>query len=218
MGWLIALGILTLLAILPVGVHIVYNSDGFLLALLIGPFRIGLIPSKPKDPDKEEKKEAPKEEKKEEKKKDTENKKGGSFLDFWPMVKTGFNFLGSFFRKLRIKDLEMKLTMASSDPCDLAINYGRAWGIMSGLLPLIERIFVIKKRDLDVACDFTASETVIYVRADITIMLGRLLGVVVFYGCKLLWQYFKISNSRKEGSTNESKSSQHVKQHNRKDS
>ena len=61
MGWLITLGILVLLAILPLGAAVRYNSEGFSLKVIAGPVRIPLIPGKKKDPEKEKKK---KEEKK----------------------------------------------------------------------------------------------------------------------------------------------------------
>ena len=199
MGWLIALGILILLAILPLGVHVLYNAEGIRVALMIGPFKLKLIPAKHKKEKKEKEKET--EEKPEEDKKTAAGKEktGGSFLDFLPLVKTCIEFLGAFRRKLRIKRLEMKLTMASSDPCDLAVNYGKAWAALGNLMPLLDQAFVIKKRDLEVQCDFTASETVVYARADITITLGRLLAVVVKYAIRLLRQYLKIQKSRKDG-------------------
>ena len=201
MGWLIALGILILLAILPLGVHVLYHAEGLRLALIIGPIQLTLIPGKPKKEKKKKEKE-PEPPKEPEEKKGTavkEEKSGGSFLDFLPLVKTGIEFLGAFRRKLRIKRLEMKLIMASSDPCDLAVNYGKAWAALGNLMPLLERAFVIKKRQLEVECDFTASETVIYARADVTITLGRLLAVVVTYAIRLLRQYLKIQKSRKDG-------------------
>ena len=76
----------------------------------------------------------------------------------------------------------------------LAIQMGGGKGAKK-----LERAFVIKKRQLEVECDFTASETVIYARADVTITLGRLLAVVVTYAIRLLRQYLKIQKSRKDG-------------------
>ena len=129
MGWLITLGILTLLAILPLGVSLKYNADGAFVRLILGPVRLTLFPTKPKEkkaqssdmpekpqipPQKEDKKEA-----------------GGSWTDFLPLVKTVLDFLGDFRRKLRVNRLELKLIMAADDPCDLAVNYGRAWAALS---------------------------------------------------------------------------------------
>ena len=57
MGWLIALGILILLAILPLGVSVRYDSEGPVVRLILGFIRITLIPGKKKEnnPKKEKK-------------------------------------------------------------------------------------------------------------------------------------------------------------------
>ena len=207
MGWLITLGILVLLAILPLGAAVNYHSEGFFLDVIAGPVRIPILPKKKKDPDK----------KKEKKKKDNKKtkaakgkggqpaekkkKKGGPITDFLPLVKTALDLLNSFRKKLRIKRLDLKMIMAADDPCDLAINYGRANAAMGNLLPQLERYFVIKKRDVEIECDFEASQTLIIARADITITLGWLLAIVVFYGVRGLKQYLQIKNKRKGGAS-----------------
>ena len=153
MGWLITLGILTLLAILPLGVSLKYNAEGALVRLILGPFRITLFPAKPKEKkDKPKKKQTAKNEKAADtmpKKPDVppkeENKEeGGSWTDFLPLVKTVLDFLGDFRRKLRVNRLELKLTLAGDDPCDLATNYGRTWAAVGNLMPQLEKIFVIQ--------------------------------------------------------------------------
>lgn len=95
-------------------------------------------------------------------------------------------FLGELRRKIRITHLQGYLLLAGGDPCDLAVNYGRAWAALGNLQALLNRAFVIKKRDLQVGCDFAGDNTLFYGRADITITLGRLLGLVLRYGWKLL--------------------------------
>ena len=210
MGWLITLGILVLLAILPLGAAVRYNADGFFLKLIAGPVRIPLVPGKKKDPDEEKKKKEAQKSKKAQKsagktKKTAEEKpkkeKGGPITDFLPIVKTVLDLLNSFRKKLRIKRLDLKIIMAADDPCDLAVNYGRANAAMGNLLPQLERCFVIKRRNVEVECDFAASETVILAHADITITLGWLLGIVIFYGVRALKQYMQIKNKRKGGTT-----------------
>lgn len=209
MGWLITLGILVLLAILPLGAAVRYNSEGFSLKVIVGPVRIPVLPGKKKDPELEKKKKEAKKVKKtkkassQPKKKEEKPKKekGGPITDFLPIVKTALQLLNEFRKKLRIKRLKLKMIMAGDDPCDLAVNYGRANAAMGNLLPQLERCFVIKKRDIQVECDFESSQTLIIAHADVTITLGWLLGIVVFYGVRALKQYLQIKNKRKGGTT-----------------
>lgn len=207
MGWLITLGILILLAILPLGAAVQYHSEGFFLDVIAGPVRIPILPKKKKGPKKENKKKEKKKKSKSDKKGKGEaagekkKKKGGPITDFLPLVKTVLDLLNSFRKKLRIKRLELKMIMAADDPCDLAINYGRANAAMGNLMPQLERCFVIKKRDVEIECDFEASQTLIIARADITITLGWLLGIVVFYGVRALKQFLQIKNKRKGGAS-----------------
>ena len=208
MGWLITLGILTLLAILPLGVSLKYNAEGALVRLILGPFRITLFPAKPKEKkDKPKKKQTAKNEKAadtmpkkpEVPPKEEQKEKGGSWTDFLPLVKTVLDFLGDFRRKLRVNQLELKLTLAGDDPCDLATNYGRTWAAVGNLMPQLEKIFVIQKRDVDVECDFTATQTLVIARLDLTITLGRLLAAVVRFVFRAVKQFLQIQNSRKGG-------------------
>ena len=202
MGWLIAAGVLFLLAILPVGISALYNEDGPLVNLLIGPVKILLFPGKKKDEtDKKDKKEKkkPKKEGKTTSEKKKEKKKGGSIQDFLPLVDTVLNFLDAFRKKLRVNHLEMKVVLAGSDPCDLAVNYGKAWAALGNLMPLLENVLVIKKRDLEVECDFLADSTLITARLDITITIGRVLSLLVVQGIPALREFLKLMNKRKGG-------------------
>lgn len=201
MGWLITLAILVALAWLPLGATARYHSEGFFLSVIAGPLRIPILPKKPK----EEKNEKPKKEKKKAaaapapKQEPEKKEKGGPITDFLPIVKTALDLLNAFRKKLRIDHLYLKLIMAGDDPCDLAVNYGKANAALGNLLPLLEQCFVIKKRDLEIECDFESSETVIVARVDLTITLGRLLGILVWYGIRALKQFLTIQNKRKGG-------------------
>jgi len=211
MGWWITLGILIALAILPLGVSVNYNADGPLVRLILGPVRLTLVPGK-----KKEKKEKKQPENKKEIKPEPvrqvggdkpspkpepqkKEEKGGSLLDFLPLVKTVFDFLGDFRRKLRLNHLELKLIMAGGDPANLAIHYGRAWAAMGNLLPKLEQWFVIKKRDVEVECDFTAAETTVIARLDLTITLGRLLAAGFRFAVRARIEFVKINKKRKGG-------------------
>ena len=202
MGWLIALAVLIVLAWLPLGATARYNSDGISLKIIAGPLRIGVLPKKPKEdkkgkPKKQKPKKAPPANKQAQPA--AQKEKGGPITDFLSIVQTVLDLLNAFRKKLRINHLEMKLIMAADDPCDLAVNYGKAWAALGNLMPLLEKCFVIKKRDLEVECDFESSQTVIIARVDLTITLGRLLGILVWYGVRALKQFISIQNKRKGG-------------------
>ena len=214
MGWWITLGIVTLLAILPLGVRVHYDAGGPLVKIVLGPLKLTVFPRPKKEP-KQEKKQKPKAKPEEKKAAEAENlpkppqappeekqakkEKGGSLTDFLPFVKLAFDFLGDFRGKLRLEELYLRLILASDDPCDLAVNYGKTWTAVGNLLPALERWFVIKKRDVEVECDFTASETKVIARLEITITLGRLLSLVAVYAFRGIREFIVFRNKRKGG-------------------
>ena len=209
MGIWIAAAIVLILAVLPLGVCIRYNDAGFLLKVIAGPLKITVFPRKRKQkkqkkkPDQvkkgqqiessasEEEPPRPPEAQPEQK------EKGGSLTRFLPLIKLGLRFLGDFRRKLRLDNLYLRLILAGDDPCDLAVNYGRTWAAVGNLMPQLERLFVIKKRDIQVECDFTAAETCVVAHLDITITLGRLLVLALVYGVRVLIEF--LSMKRKGG-------------------
>lgn len=199
MGWLITAGILIVLAILPLGVGGAYEQAAYLLYFRIGPIKVKLLPRKAKE--KKEKKNNKTQPKNPAKKADNkkQSQKQGSFQDYFPLLQLVLEFLGDARRKLRINQLEAKLTLAGDDPADLAIAYGNAWVATGNLLAQLERFFVIKKRDVEVLCDFTAEKTLLFVRFDATITLGRLLCLPLRYGVPVVREYLKIMNQRKGG-------------------
>lgn len=203
MGWLIALGVLFLLAVLPLGVSAVYDSEGPRVAILAGPVRIPVYPAKKKDKkpkQKKEKKKAPAKAKPAAQQPKKE-KKGGSLADFLPLAEIILDFLGDFHRKLRVNVLQVNLILAGGDPCDLAINYGKATAAMGNLWPRLEELFVIKKRDVKIQCDFEGSKTLVEARLDLTITLARVFSVGIRYGIRALRELMKILNKRKGGAT-----------------
>lgn len=211
MGWIITAGIVLLLAVLPLGVRIRYNSEGMLAKVIAGPLKITVFPL-PKKEKKKTKKEAkpaekaqeenlpkPPQQPKQPKEKKSKEEAGGSLLDFLPLVKVAVDFLGDFRRKLRLNNLELKLILAGDDPCDLALNYGRAWAAVGNLMPQLEKWFVIRKRNIEVECDFTASQPLVIARLDLTITLGRLLAAVCKAAVRALIEFLKIKKKRKGG-------------------
>ena len=211
MGWWIALAVIVLLAVLPLGASVRYEETGFSAWLLIGPGKLRLYPAKKKEkPEKPEKKKQPAKQppaesetaKQARKKADRMlAPKGGSWTDFLPLVRVGLDFLGDLRRKIRVRDLELQLMMAGDDPCDLAVNYGRANAAMGALLAGLDRAFVIKKQKVRIDCDFAAEEMTVYARLDVTLTVARALSLAVRYGVRGLREYLNLTKKRKGGAS-----------------
>ena len=205
MGWLIFLAIIVLLAILPLGASVLYDADGPRVRIVAGPVKIQVFNMKKKPKKDKPKKEKPKKEHKkpaqagEEQKPFPKPRTGGSWTDFLPLVQVVLDLLNDLRRKLRVNHLLLHLTLAGDDPCDLAVNYGRMNASLAALIAQLERVLVIQKRDVHVDCDFTANETVILARLDLTITLGRILSIAVRYGVRGLMTFLKIKKQREGG-------------------
>ena len=202
MGWLIAILILFLLAILPLGASVLYDEDGPRVRIVAGPVKIQVFPMKKKakkDKPKKEAKKKPAKAEKPAKKPAPKPKSGGSWTDFLPLVRIALDLLNDLRRKLRVNELKLHLTMAGDDPCDLAVNYGRMNASLAALLTQLERFLVIQKRDVHIDCDFAASETVILARLDLTITLGRILSIAAVYGVRGLKTFLNIKKQREGG-------------------
>lgn len=211
-GWLIALSVLVLIAMLPVGGSIRYDASGAEAKLIIGPVKLLLYPRPKKEKTQKEtkKKPAPKQTEPEgpppgapvNPNPSPKEKEGGSLRDFLPLVEVGLDLLGSLRRKLRVNRLQLRLTMAGDDPCDLAVNYGRAQAAGAALMAQLERLFVIKRRDVQIQCDFTADEMKVLARLDLTITVGRMISLGVVYGIRALKTYWNIKKQREGGALN----------------
>jgi hypothetical protein len=229
MFWWILLGILVGILILPLGVSVAYDAEGVRLWIKAGFLRFLVFPLKKKEkktkqetpvqePQKEAREEAspvPAPEKpetsgktpsKKNAKKPGEDTPGGSLLDFLPLAKLALDMVGELFgRTLHIDVLYLKLTMGGEDPCDLAVNYGKACTALGNLWPRLEELLTIKKRDIQLQCDFEAAVSRINARVDLSITLGRVLGLLIGYGVKIAWGWFKIINNRKKAAQAEKK-------------
>lgn len=210
MGWIIACAVLLALFLLPLGCRVRYDGGGLTVRVIAGPVRFQVYPFRKKDtpkkadqPEKTEKKSARKysTETQKEEKQTPEPETGGSLKKFLPLVRLALEALGELRRKIRLNNLTVHLTLACDDPCDLAVNYGRAWAAVGNLMPNLERLFVIKKRDIQIGCDFTASEIKIFAEGDVTITFGRVLSLALRYGVRALKEFFKLK--QKGGAENE---------------
>ena len=195
LGGLLAL--LVLLLVLPVGVQVCYDASGFTLRLAAGPVRWQLLPSrsgwlwrklqkKPEAPPARQAAPATK----------AEPKKGGSWTEFRPYLPVFRTMLGDVHRRLLVRRLVLWVKLGCEDPCDLAVRYSRAWAAVGGAMPLLERAFRLRRKDIRIFCDFLAETTELYWNLELVACPARLLWVLLRQGPALLRIYEQQKNQK----------------------
>lgn len=197
MTLLVIFAVLVLIGCIPVGVDARYGADGIFLAAKIGPFRLQLLPQKPKKKKKKPAKQPPAVKPAE--KKPAEKKQNpllsGGVDGLLQLLGLAFDTLGDLRRKLRVNALMLHVTVpGGDDPAKAAMNYGRAWAAIGALTPAVERLFVIKKRDIQPELNYNETQMKVDAHLVTTITIGRSLALALRAGVGFL----KILNERKK--------------------
>lgn len=199
MTLLVIFAVLVLIGCISVGVDARYNAEGVFLAAKLGPFRLQLLPQKPKKKPKKRKQQK-KQAEKAPAKAETQKKKPNPLLSggvdgLMQLLDLAFDTLGDLRRKLRVNELTLRVLIGGADdPAKAAMGYGRAWAAIGVITPALERLFVIKKRDIQPALDYTISNTQVDAQLVTTITIGRSLALALRAGIRFL----KILNERKK--------------------
>ena len=200
MTLLVIFAVLVLIGCIPVGVDARYSADGVFLMAKLGPFLLQLLPQKPKKKPKKRKPQQKQPKKKTPAKAEPQEKKPNPLLSggvdgLMQLLDLAFDTLGDLRRKLRVNELTLYVLIGGADdPAKAAMGYGRAWAAIGAITPSLERLFVIKKRDIRPALDYTISNTQIDAHLVTTITIGRSLALALRAGIRFL----KILNERKK--------------------
>lgn len=196
--WMTLLAIfaaLVLIGCIPVDVDARYNAEGVFLAAKLGPIRLQLLPQKPKKKKKQQKKPEKAPEKAASQEKKPNPILSGGVDGILQLLDIVLDTLGDLRRKLRVNELTLYVHIGGSDdPAKAAMVYGRAWAAIGAITPSLERLFVIKKRDIRPALDYTISNTQVDAHLVTTITIGRSLALALRAGIRFL----KILNERKK--------------------
>ena len=194
----VILAVLLLIGCIPVGVDAAYGEGGIRLAVKIWLFRLQLLPQKPKKKKKPAKKAAPKQKKPAPEKPAGEKKPNpllsGGVDGILELLDLGVQTLGDLRRKLRVEELTLHVTFAGDDPADAALHYGQAWAAVGALMPALDRLFVIKKRDICPILDYKREQMSVDAHLILTITIGRALAL----GLKAGLGFLKLLNDSKK--------------------
>lgn len=141
---------------------VVRFGEALELKILIGPFRITLLPAKERKakPPEEKKLEEPAEKKKKEK---THTLPKLTKDELRSLIETALAALKETARRacrrLRIDPLEVLVVFGGADPADIAQAYGYASAAMWGVMPHLEDLFNIPDPSLHLRMDYGAKKT-----------------------------------------------------------
>ena len=186
---LIVLAVLWLVSLIRVGGRVSYGQAGLFVTALAGPFKIQVLPLRPKKEKKPEKAKKPKKKKPpvaEKHKKEPEEGRPGTLSRLMELLPVVGQVCGALKRKIRIDDLELELIWGGTDPAAAALGYGRANAALGMLWPVLDNNFKVKRHSFQVGLDYGRTEPAAEVRAAVTITVGQIVTLGVRYGIKAL--------------------------------
>ena len=172
------------IALLPVGVKARYDLNGSFVWVKIGPIYLKVFPL-PEKGKKNEKTTKPK-------KSTVETpaqaaSKGGSVELIKQLLPHALTAASRFLGGLVIKRLVVYYQAADEDPAKAAMQYGYGWAAVGLITGMIENVFTIRKRDLQVFVNFEpGAEKRIFVLAELTITVGQILRIAFGLGIEFL--------------------------------
>jgi len=183
------LAVLFLLGQLRVGGRVEYGAEGLFAWLRFGPFRFLVYPGKDKPP-KPAKPPKPKPE-------TTLAQKMGGALDYaQSLLPIALEAAGQFYHKLQVDTLSLELTVGSHDPGDAALAYGRATAALGALWEPLVQAFHVKDGKARVDLDFDTPGMRLYGEASLSLKLGQVLWLALYFGGKALRTYLSVRSRR----------------------
>lgn len=207
-----------------IGAEAEYSEDGFSVSAKVAGKIIPLFPRPKKTRSQKEKAEAKKQRQKEKKALKAEKKarkqqrkaeknppepkeaekpkkKGGMVELVLQLLPVAVQALGALKRRIRIDPLAVHFTAGCTDAADTAILYGRSSGAAGVVVALLEENFDVRHRDVTVDMDFLSGESVIYIRAGLSIKIGQILYLALRYGIACLLVFLKRNSAGKKAET-----------------
>ena len=199
---LIVLAVLCGLLLCPIQIIANYDSAGARVAIRYGLLIWTLYPASENKSGSKKKKTT-----KEQKKEDNAEQKTLEITKVIRILKMVLEPLDRLRRQIRINKLDLKLILANDDPCDLAVQYGRVWAVAADLQALLNRVFKVKKQNIDIRCDYLGNQTEVEFYTKISVPAGCILGLILRYGFGFIKEFRSIQNEGKGGMTDEQESS-----------
>lgn len=187
--------VLFLIMQIRVGCKAEYDRDGVRVFVRVGAFHICVFPLKKKNTEKKPKKaKKPKKEKKPKEPVPMKEKIGGALGYVQTLLPVVIKAVGYFFRKLQIDTLCLRLVAGAPDPADAATVYGTAVAALGALWQPLTQAFDVKDGNARVDLDFEADQMTLWATAALSIRIGQILWLAVYFG---IWALVRFLGERK---------------------
>ena len=203
----IIIGCLGLLLLVPVGVKIEYGEEALKTRLTIGGFSLPLTGKKKKKKPKKIKKNKPHKKQKNREPNEVVQKKKVHVKSIFQMIPELMDLLSELasivHRKLQIKQLTLKVVVGADNAAKAAISYGKVWLVLGGAVAVIENLFHIQNRDVDVVLDYQKEDIEMDIQVDIRMRVGTLFHMAGISGWKIvknIKKYKKVVNNNESSS------------------
>ena len=188
----LVLVLLLLLAQIRIGVVAAYARTELTLRLRIGPLRIQLLPAKSGGNGKRAKKA------KESTAKPGEQRVKISLWDLIPeFLPLALDTVKKFRRRLQTDTLTVELTVATPDPADTALQYGKANALLASLWGPVVQTFHVQDGRAHLGMDFDAVSPTLYLLASLSLTIGQAVVLSVVFGVKALGILMRTRSKKK---------------------
>ena len=153
-------------------------------------------PKKPKKPAK--KKEEPKKDSKESSESSLTEKVGGALDYAQHLLPIVLDAGKSFYKKLQMDTLELELIVGDPDPADAAMRYGQASAILGAMWYPLTQTFHVKDGTARTRLDFDAREMTVFAAATLTMKIGQILWLGLYFGIRALSTFLCVRSRRKK--------------------
>lgn len=196
---LLVLVVFWLLGQIRLGVGAEYRAEGLRVWLRAAAWNIQVFPLKPKKRTKPSGPPKQAKPKKEDVPKLSWTEQVGGALDYaQALLPILLEAAGQFRRKIRVDKLRIKVTVGAADPADAAMRYGRANGALGALWGTLNEIFDLKDGKALAQVDFDARETTVYALTALSLKLGQIVWLGLYFGCRALRAFLRVHSRRKQ--------------------
>jgi len=176
-----------------IGGKVRYGQAGLFVTALAGPFKLQLLPAKPKKEKKPKRQKKLKEKpaQAEKHKKEPVEGRPGTLSRLMKLLPVVGQACGALKRKIRIDDLKLELIWGGPDAAAIALGYGRANAALGMIWPIFANNFKVKRHSFQIGMDYGAAQPAVELQAAVTMTVGQIVTLGVHYGVKALFTWIR---------------------------